>query len=167
MHRAGLFPDVDRCGMDTRRNQDDRTGFLSRAGIRREETPVSFLAAVLTSGRILSAASPPSPWSRVERGNASAINGNMQRGTGLIQNERYAGRLRPGAKNLQPLDSPLGTRLSAMSWVRPVTDVSGLGHTKAIDDGHRHLITALLAVCERGSGKVQGNLRRQRFVGNE
>jgi hypothetical protein len=54
-----------------------------------------------------------------------------------------------------------------MSWVRPVTDVSGLGHTKAIYDGHRHLITALLAVCERGSGKVQGNLRRQRFAGNE
>lgn len=29
-------------------------------------------------------------------------------------------------KTLQPLDNPFGTRLSPMSWVPPVTDVSGL-----------------------------------------
>jgi hypothetical protein len=29
-------------------------------------------------------------------------------------------------KTLQPLDNPFGTRLSSMSWVRPVTHVSGL-----------------------------------------
>ena len=29
-------------------------------------------------------------------------------------------------KTLQPLDNPFGTRLSPMSQVRPVTDVSGL-----------------------------------------
>ena len=28
-------------------------------------------------------------------------------------------------KTLQPLDNPFGTRLSPMSWVRPVTYVSG------------------------------------------
>ena len=42
----------------------------------------------------------------------------------------------------------------------------GLGTTSS-NDCYRHLITTFLAVCERGTGEIQGNLRRQGFVGNE
>ena len=38
-------------------------------------------------------------------------------------------------KTLQPLDNPFGTRLSPMSWVRLVTDVSGLGRLDTGKDG--------------------------------
>jgi len=42
----------------------------------------------------------------------------------------------------------------------------GLGTTSS-NDCYRHLITTFLAVCERRTREIQGNLRRQGFVGNE
>ena len=56
---------------------------------------------------------------------------------------------------------------STNAEVRRILGVHHLGHTEAINDRHRDLIAAFLAIRERGAGEIQRNLGGQGFVGHE